>query len=113
MCVPALYFARSGSDPVRVDVRVRTRFATTDVSGVGEGFAQLRDQDPQIVFDIWADGAVRPLQQARVIIGSDEGYTIKFVDPASGGFQVAHAALLSRGQMEEIWDDAWQALLAG
>lgn len=107
--VPALYRVRVGREPVRVRVRVHTRFATSDVSGVGEGFASLLDTTPRLIFD--RAEINRPEHNALVVIGATEMYRVSHTRPPDGDYIAAEVDRLTDDECATIWRPEWEELL--
>lgn len=110
MCVPAVYVAKTGATPVRVNVRDHTKPAT--VTPDMQGSVSVMDTTPRIVFD--RIEVPKPLERAMVAISESEIYTVGFLRPASAGseFVTAEVARLPTRDATTAWDDEWEALLA-
>ena len=93
MTVPALYLAQRSSTPIPVNVRLHVKFGTADVAGIGEGFAQMLDQTPRIIFE---RSAVRtPRRDGIVSVAPGEAYKIGATRPPDDEYITAEVAQLS------------------
>lgn len=110
MSVAAIYIAQTGASPVRVNVRDHTRSKTTDVSGVGEGFAQMLDTEDRLIFD--RSEVSVPLRNGLVFMGSTEAYRVNQCRPPDDMEITAEVTILSESEAGALWQEAWSELLA-
>lgn len=80
-----------------ISVRVHNKNVTAgDLAGTSLGYAEVREDNPQIVFDLLE---YAPLREDVVILTATEGYRVQVVDPADGEFQVASVLRMSTAQL--------------
>lgn len=102
--VPAFYWAPSADEPVRVNVRVHTKFkALGDMAGTNYDFASVEEATPKIVF--WMDELL-PDYQGIVAVGPSEAYAVGKLDPTDYPTQTADVTRLSEGEAAEYWPGA-------
>lgn len=79
MRVLAYYYDPETLMPVVGSVRVHTKFdALGDVQGTSFGYAERRDIKPKLIF--WRS-EIDPVNNAVVMISSEEGYRVNTIDP--------------------------------
>lgn len=109
MRVPAVYAKPDGTDPVRVDVRTHTRFATIQPKDVGPGTAALMDTTPRIVFD--RTEVPQPLRTHLVVVGPSEAYRLGPSRPPKPQFITVPVTELSEAEAIALWQPEWAELL--
>lgn len=111
MCVASVYLG-PGSDATarRVDVRDHTRIATANVSGVGEGFAQMLDTAARLVLD--RQQVSKPVRNAIVAMSATEAYRLGASRPPEGEWVTVEVTALSEEDAAALWQAEWAELLA-
>jgi hypothetical protein len=107
--VPVVYVAGS-ADPVRISVRVHTRFQTAKQTAAGAGGAEMLDITPRLIFDRLE--VSKPKVKALVFVSETEGYRVGPCRPADDEFVTAEVTALSAADLADLWDDSYETLLA-
>lgn len=81
MKVPALLIVRAGDDPIRVDVRLQTKFAALKAA---PDVAAMMEANPKVLMlreDVVQFG---PDSKSAIFFGAGEVFMVKSVDPPDG-----------------------------
>jgi len=99
MRYPALYIA-PGAEPLAVEVRLHTKFAPRDVSGVGEGFAAMLDQTPRAIFK--RSEVETPVRGSILSVAVGEAYRLGAARPPDDQYITVEIAALAPGETDDL-----------
>ena len=109
MCVPAVYIARTGSWPVRVNVRVHARPAVLNPQNVGPGLAGMIDATPHLIFERCE--VANPLRNAIVAVSECEIYRLDVSRIPDGDYIKVNCNQIPEAECVAIWKSGWRGML--